>query len=194
MKFKNSENRWIWMGIFFLAIMATGCAGMKTKSDNTVQQPATGQAQMQTESQPLYYDFSDVLIPAELAFQKNLSFVMQTPGMTAGVLSFKGRVDQGSLIAFFQNSMARDNWRAVSLFKSPRTMMVFKKANRLCVINITDGNYTTTVEVWVAPTMAESMSSVQQMQVGETMQMEGSAGEQLEDAGTGQIEESGLLK
>jgi hypothetical protein len=71
------------------------------------------------------------------------------------VLALKGRVDINSLITFFENNMAKDNWRAVSSFKSPRSMLLYQKENRWCVISITDKGYTTHVEIWVSPTIGE---------------------------------------
>ena len=72
----------------------------------------------------------------------------------------KGAVELGSLIDFFENNMARDNWRAVSTFKSPRTLLLFQKENRWCVINITDDKYSTHVEIWVAPTVGSDDSGL----------------------------------
>jgi hypothetical protein len=100
---------------------------------------------------PLYYDFGDVLVPRELKLNAKSSFVYQTSSFTAGVLVFGSKVERVSLIEFFDNNMTKDNWRAVSSFKSPRTLMIFQKENRWCVINITDNNWETMVEIWVAP-------------------------------------------
>ena len=72
------------------------------------------------------------------------------------MLSLSGRVESSSLIAFFENNMAKDAWKKVSSFKSPRTILMFQKENRWCVINITDGDFSTYVEIWVAPTMTDS--------------------------------------
>ena len=100
---------------------------------------------------PLYYDFGDVLVPRELKLHAESSFVYQTSGFTAGVLVFKSSVERVSLIKFFDDNMAKDNWQAVSAFKSPRTLLLFQKENRWCVINITESNWDTMVEIWVAP-------------------------------------------
>ena len=100
---------------------------------------------------PLYYDFVDVLIPREIKLNTKSSFVYHTSGFTAGVLVFKSKVERNSLIQFFENNMTKDNWQAVSSFKSPRTLLLFQKENRWCVINITDNNWDTLVEIWVAP-------------------------------------------
>jgi hypothetical protein len=100
---------------------------------------------------PLYYDFGDVLIPRELKLNAKSSFVYQTSGFSAGVLVFESKAERVSLIEFFDNNMTKDNWQAVSAFKSPRTLLLFQKENRWCVINITDTSWDTMVEIWVAP-------------------------------------------
>jgi hypothetical protein len=100
---------------------------------------------------PLYYDFEDVIVPRDLKLNSSSSFVYQTSGLTAGVLVFSSKVERGSLIQFFENNMAKDNWQAVSSFKSPRTLLLFQKENRWCVVNITDNQWDTLVEIWVAP-------------------------------------------
>jgi len=136
---------------FFLAV--SGCAGMQTTSSEPSQSASPNKDEGPV---PLYYDFGDVLVPSELKIDKKTSFVFQTPGLSAGVLSLSGRVESSSLIAFFENNMAKDAWKKVSSFKSPRTILMYQKENRWCVINITDGNYSTDVEIWVAPTINES--------------------------------------
>jgi hypothetical protein len=114
------------------------------------------------QNAPLYYDFGDVLVPRELNLDAKSSFVYHTSGFTAGVLVFESKVERTSLIEFFDNNMAKDNWQAVSAFKSPRTLLLFQKENRWCVINITDGDWNTMVEIWVAPFNGHSGSGLLQ--------------------------------
>ena len=109
---------------------------------------------------PLYYDFEDVLVPRDLKLNTKSSFVYHTSGITAGVLIFTSKVERNSLIQFFENNMAKDNWQLVSSFKSPRTLLLFQKENRWCVINITDNNWDTLVEIWVAPFSGQSDSGL----------------------------------
>lgn len=101
---------------------------------------------------PTYFDFGDVRIPEELKVDKDSTFVYRTAGLSAGVLVLEGRVELYSLITFFENSMATDNWTFISSFKSPRTIMLFQKESRWCVINITEKLSNTLVEIWVSPT------------------------------------------
>jgi hypothetical protein len=150
------SRKWRWLGRWMavsaaLMLMASGCAALKPGGPKGSTPPSS--AQKDQGPVPLYYDFGDVLVPSELKVDKKTSFVFQTPGLSAGVLAMRGRVDTGSLITFFETNMAKDNWRPVSSFKSPRTIMLFQKDNRWCVINITDGDFNTHVEIWVAPTI-----------------------------------------
>ena len=137
--------------VFFLII--SGCAGGKTKKSVPGSQVT---APKDKGPSPLYYDFGDVLIPNELKVNKKASFVYKTSGFSAGVLALSGRVEISSLFAFFESNMQKDNWRDMGSFKSPRTIMLFQKENRWCMINITEKDFKTYVEVWVAPTISEA--------------------------------------
>ena len=151
---RQKRNFWAFIGIgavFFLII--SGCAGGKTKKSGPGSQVT---APKDKGPSPLYYDFGDVLIPNELKINKKASFVYKTSGFSAGVLILSGRVEISSLIAFFENNMQKDNWRTMGSFKSPRTIILFQKENRWCIINITEKDFKTHVEVWVAPTINEA--------------------------------------
>lgn len=145
----NSNAVMTWVGIlaafFFLF---SGCAhSNKDQEEDAVEMQDMGLAP------PVYYDFGDVRVPDELKVDNKSSFVYKTPGFSAGVLVLAGNVEIYSLIAFFENSMNTDRWEFVSSFKSPRTIMIFKKQDRRCVINITERKFSTLVEIWVAPTV-----------------------------------------
>ena len=131
-----------------MIIFVGGCSSL-TQKDKTAPAPAS-----KTESSvpALYYDFGDVLVPKELKVDKKSSFIYQTEGFSAGVLVLKGRIETNSLISFFETNMTKDNWNMISSFKSERTMLLFQKSHRWCVINITDEAFNTYIEIWVAPT------------------------------------------
>ncbi|MDJ0830816.1 MAG: hypothetical protein QNI92_13260 [Desulfobacterales bacterium] len=105
---------------------------------------------------PRYHDFDDVLVPGELKRDAKSSFTINTPGSTTGVLALKGRVDTSSLVVFFENNMLKDNWEPVSAFKSSRTILLYYKANRWCIIHIEESGFSTLTEVWVAPSMSKT--------------------------------------
>jgi hypothetical protein len=149
----HTPIRTISITCLIISVLITGCASTPPQSGSQ-----TGTVAAASGPAPLYYDFGDVLVPKEMSLIKKESFVYLSSGVTAGVLSFKGRVDLPSLITFFENNMAKDNWRFISSFRSPKNMMLFQKDNRWCVINIKEGWFKAYLEIWVAPTMNGSGS------------------------------------
>ena len=135
-----------WLAVAVALILSgVGCSSTPKTTDGSEAR------EKDQKNAPLYYDFDDVLVPRELELNAKSSFVYHTAGMTAGVLVFTSKAERGSLIQFFENNMAKDNWQAVSSFKSTRTLLLFQKENRWCVINVTDNNWNTLVEIWAAP-------------------------------------------
>ena len=140
--------------IFIITVVFTiGSCSSVSKKDNKATAPAS---KTSTAVSARYYDFGDVLVPKELKVDKKSSFVYETGGFTAGVLVLKGRVETSSLISFFERNMVNDNWNSISSFKSERTMLLFQKNHRWCVMNITDEAFNTHVEIWVAPTTKDT--------------------------------------
>jgi hypothetical protein len=133
-----------------IALFMTSCA---TTDSNTATGETSQAAIQKDQSQtPIYREFGDVLVPSEMDFVPDSSFVYSTSGLAAGVITLKGRVDMESLISFFQNNMIRDNWKMVSYFKSPKSLLLFQKETRWSVININEDSFYTYAEIWVAPT------------------------------------------
>jgi hypothetical protein len=125
--------------IFMIAVVfsAGGCSSLSKKDDKaTAPASKTGSAVAAR-----YYDFGDVLVPKELKVDKKSSFT-------------------SSLISFFETNMANDNWNIISSFKSERTMLLFQKAHRWCVMSITDEAFNTLVEIWVAPTTKDPQTGL----------------------------------
>ena len=154
-KMKKQEKVWRLLAVsVMLVFISSGCAASSQKNEDS----AT--VDKEQEYTPIYYDFGDVPIPPELKLNTKASFVYRTSGFSAGVLDLKGRVEMNSLIQYFENNMTSDKWQPVVAFKSPRTLLLFQKENRWCVINITDGRANTHVEIWVAPTLNSATSGL----------------------------------
>jgi hypothetical protein len=152
----------IWMSILMVMLFSfviSGCSALRSKKSGNASEASV---QKEKESAPLYYDFGDILIPRELKVDKKSSYIVQSPGFLTGVLALKGNVERNSLIAFFESNMAKDNWREISLFKSPRTntIILFQKENRWCVINIDEQDFNTYVEIGVAPAINQPESGL----------------------------------
>ena len=144
--------------IFMIAVLFSvgSCSSLSKKNDKATA-PAS---KTSTAVAARYYDFGDVLVPKELKVDKKSSFIYQTSGFSAGVLVLKGRIETSSLISFFETNMAKDNWNIISSFKSERTMLLFQKTHRWCVMNITDETFNTYVEIWVAPTAKDTQTGL----------------------------------
>ena len=146
----------IFLLVFAVVFSVGGCSSL-TKKENKATAPS---AKTSGGVPAQYYDFGDVLVPKQLKVDKKSSFVYHTSGFSAGVLVLKGRIESGSLISFFETNMAKDNWNIISSFKSERTMLLFQKENRWCVMSNTDQAYNTHVEIWVAPTTKDTQAGL----------------------------------
>jgi uncharacterized protein YceK len=139
-----------------VVFLVGGCSSLSKKDDKATAPASKTSSAVAAQ----YYDFGDVLVPKELKVDKKSSFIYQTSGFSAGVLVLKGRIETSSLISFFETNMAKDNWNIISSFKSERTMLLFQKTHRWCVMNITDEAFNTYVEIWVAPTTKDSQTGL----------------------------------
>jgi len=138
-------------GAITLFLMSNAIADSDTSKGET----SPSAVQKDQGSASVYRDFADVLVPSEMEPDSDSSFVYTTSGLTVGVMTVKGRVETESLIAFFQNNMVKDNWKLISRFKSPKTLMLFRKEARWSAIIISEGSYYTYAEIWVAPTVGD---------------------------------------
>ena len=140
------------LSVFLL--VGVGCSKSR-KADDWAEETDEKKTEISGPS-PIYYDFEDIQIPAELSLVKDKSFVYSTASFAAGVLVFEGRVTQNSLVDFFTTSMAKDGWALKSSFRYGRVILSFEKGSRSCLIGIEESSFNTRVEVWVAPQVAAS--------------------------------------
>lgn len=139
-------------------MVLSGCSGLGSQKRSSSSDPA--QSKKSAKKTTIYYDFGDVLLPNQLSVDNSNSFVLSASGLTAGVLSLKGRVEVNSLIRFFESKMPNDGWTLVNKFRGLRNMLLFTKQNRNCVITLDEGKFNTLVEIWVAPTIQGSESGL----------------------------------
>lgn len=138
--------KWVRLAILMLALtLAAGCSlfsgGGDPKDGDAAKQGAVGR----------YYDFDDIQVPVQLKIKKDQSILFKVGAFKAGVLVFEDNLELESLINFFVDSMAKDNWTLKSSFKYPKSALFFAKPGKTCVIQITESTFKTTVEIWVAP-------------------------------------------
>ena len=146
------RSRLLVLLLSILLLVGAGCAAMK-KSQDTPEETEDKKSEVKGPV-PIYYDFVDVLIPAELSLVKKNSFVYSTPSFSAGVLVFEGYVDGDSLVNFFTTNMAKDGWTLKSSFRYRRVILSFEKEERSCLVPVAEYPLKTRVEIWVAPQVA----------------------------------------
>lgn len=134
--------------VVLLAVSGCESALQSRGGTSEASKPVT---QPMTHAVGTYQEFDDVLIPNEMELDQKASFVFETPQFKTGIVTYKGRVDAVSLANFFEKELPKDNWRLRSKMKYQRTIMVFEKPDRDCVINIIDETFNTIVEIMVAP-------------------------------------------
>jgi hypothetical protein len=116
-----------------------------------VTQPQSGKKLDRPDAK--YYDFEDIQIPNELKLDSKKSRVFQSPNLMAGVLVLNGYVEVKSVNNFFKDAMLKDNWLSKGNFQlPPKTVLLFEKKNKRCVIFIEETMFNTQIEVWVIPT------------------------------------------
>lgn len=121
---------------------------------STTTTPATPAASSPSAPRPLFYDFPDIPTPQELDLQSKESYVVQSGSIKTGILTLRGRVDLNSLISFFQMALPRENWKPKGYFSYQRSVLIFEKPDRICVIRLYEGTIYTYVEIFVTPTGA----------------------------------------
>jgi len=155
MKTIQCKKYLVWtLAIIMIMTFTAGCSMLKRRDGSSA-----GEAENASTptSKDIYVDFDDVLIPEDMPRDKDRTFVFRIGALTAGVLVLKGRVSPEKLINFFESNMSRDNWKATSSFRSPRSLLIYEKEERWCIITITedDFDHKTRVEIWLSPKSEE---------------------------------------
>jgi len=146
--------------VFLLAWVWLGCS---TTTRQTGNEPSKSPGQetegVSSRYGARYYAFDDVLVPGELNYKANRSFVYETPEFKAGSLYFtKWRLDVDSLINFFNYNMEKDHWRPVNSYRGKESFLSFGKPDRTCNIWIRERWYgATDVEIRVGPLGTKKM-------------------------------------
>ena len=155
MKFTKCSNLTKVLVLICLLVFA-GCSSHSNgPPPNPVSQPSQpGSYSAQPASsgpKPIFLDFPDVPIPTELKLASKDSYVTQAGPLKTGLLVLKGRLDINSLINFFQMAMPREGWKPKGMFRYRRSVLIFDKPDKSCVILMREASYYTYVEIYVAP-------------------------------------------
>lgn len=154
MKDRNRYRPMIWLAVIVTVVVLSGCSstgGQSAPPNPVTQQSGQPSSAPGSSPRPMFYDFPDIPVPTELEISQNESYVFQSGSFKAGLMTFKGRVDINSVINFFQMAMPREGWKAKGGFRYRRSVLVYEKQDKTCVINLYTKLYYTYVEVYVAP-------------------------------------------
>jgi len=154
--FRLSRRMWLTRFFAFASVLFfCSCASQSVPPINPIASPQQSfdstAPVSSTPTQPLFYDFPDIPVPHELAVQRNDSYVYQEGKIRAGILTFRGRVEAASLIRFFQMELPRKGWIPKGGFRYRRSMLLFEKVDKICVIDIYEKFFFTYVEIYVLP-------------------------------------------
>jgi hypothetical protein len=128
--------------LFLFALWAmAGCASTAKNDQGTASSDAGLRAS--------FSDFEDIPIPSEISTNKKKTQLYSAGKVKVGLLTLEGRVDPDSLAAFFQNNLPRSGWKPMTALKDRENVLVFLKDDRLCLINISEGWFTTVCEIRV---------------------------------------------
>jgi hypothetical protein len=143
------------IGLLVVVLLGTTWMGCSS----TLKERRRGPVKGEWKGSGKYYHFDDVLVPGELKYNQNKSFIYETPRFKAGVMVFsKWWLDVGSLIDFFTYHMEKDNWKLVNSFRGEESVFNFSKPDKICTIKITEKWYgMTEVEIRVGPLGEEKM-------------------------------------
>ena len=137
------------IALLIILLLGVGWTGCSTTVKERQKEPEKGE----WKEGGKYYHFDDILVPGELKYKQNKSFVYETPRFKTGILVFsKWWLDVGSLIDYFTYHMEKDNWKLVNSFKGKESILNFSKPDKTCSIRIIEKWYgTTEVEIRVGP-------------------------------------------
>ena len=128
--------------LFIFALGAiSGCASSAKKDQGT--------ASSETGLRVAFSDFEDVPLPSEVSPNKRKTQLYSAGKGKVGLLTLEGRVDPDSLAAFFQTNLPRNGWKPMTSLKDRDHVLVFIKDERMCLITISEGWFTTVCEVRV---------------------------------------------
>ncbi|MCX8023218.1 MAG: hypothetical protein N2745_10650 [Syntrophorhabdaceae bacterium] len=134
---------------FVILITFSGCAYFQKQVKDE-----TPPSKQETINQ-VFYGFPDIPIPKELEFVRDKSFIYETVSLRAGVMYLTGNVDLQSLENYFKVNMIKNGWRFVNSFKFREISMNFSKEDKTCNIKMSRSGFSSEVEIWVGPAVAD---------------------------------------
>lgn len=131
--------------IFVVALFLGGCAGTPFASKQ--------QSQVGDESLPpvsgFADDIQDIALPTTMEWDRSKSMTIKTESFRGGVWRYKGSVEVISLKDYMIRSMQDNKWKLVGETTSKDIMLAFVKANKNCMMVISEEAFKTILTLYV---------------------------------------------
>lgn len=152
--------------IFFVSLLLVVLAGCLPGMNTSAEEPSVsaGSATESYEEFVPYTEFDDIAVPNELSRVPDQSYVAEDQYFKYGKIVLKGRVENQSLIDFFVNQMAKDNWTKERSITSIVSTLSFTKPYKSCTIRIFDESYNTEVEIYAVEMKSEALREAEKVQ------------------------------
>jgi hypothetical protein len=161
----RSVERWAALPVVVIVclLLSTGCQGWlgrggtappEAPPPSAEEEGLPGSGREGAADVPKFYYFEDVPTPSEMDLVKDESLVFQSGDNKTGILILSGRVEPTSLYDFFKAALENEGWNLEAGFHSVRSVMIFKKPDKYCVVNVYEGTLSTRVEIYMASRLA----------------------------------------
>lgn len=134
------------ISIFTAALFLQGCAVLPGADE---QEEAVAPLPVLT-NQPYHpKEFRELLIPNGLVFDREASMFVKTNSFKGGILTFRGRLEVDSLNDFFETSMQKEGWKFAGSVKSEKSLLIFTKPGKSCMITIQENTFSINTDVYI---------------------------------------------
>ena len=115
------------------SLLLSGCVlpGMSTRNDFSGLPPIQNFAD----------DIHDIMMPAEMEWDRARSMTIKTESFHGGVWHYSGKVETMSLKDYMLNAMQDSKWKLVGEAAASDIMFAFVKPHKTCMMVISEGDF-----------------------------------------------------
>ncbi len=137
----------------FLIGIVSSCAQMQPYSSQVTNNATTNNKSVTSIAPQIIYQFPDLPTPTQLVKVDEDSTIVTTPMYQGGILVFRGRVTQDSVVNFFTKTLPQYGWHLTGEIKGKKDFLAFTKPNgSACLIQVynTSLGFETEVQIWIS--------------------------------------------
>jgi len=80
--------------------------------------------------------FNDVPYPTGFKLIPKESFILESGGLRAGVITYRGKADLQSVVLFYKSQMPIYNWALLNVLEYGHSMLNFEREKESCVVTV----------------------------------------------------------